>query len=154
METTIPGVRFIHDSQLGISIGYIVLPETIDVAISFTHKPGPGITGRALVKVDNFSRKTGRAITSARLKHVNARRGPPYTHRVKISRPIEDFREFDKQIRSTIYGVIDDLSKELAALHLAGAYKRADKQVNNSALSSAIRSALTRLGATPEGDQH
>ena len=154
--TSVSNVRFVHDGRLGISIGYIIQLETIDVSISFTHKPGPGVTSQASSRIDNFCKRTGRAITSARLKNISATRGPPYTYRISLNKPVEDDREFDKWVRSAIYAVIDRFKDECISRALHGSVTfegrtnrsvdyqtmQTYEQVDNNTFASAIWNAF------------
>jgi hypothetical protein len=104
METqTEIDIRYIHDTELGCTFAYTIMGTTLLGTFAFCAKPGYAYPRPQGKRPDQFSRKTGRAITSARIKqffsHTDRPNSNPYQ---VIARNIPNNLQVMRRVENTV----------------------------------------------------
>lgn len=142
--TNVP-THYIHNSHLGVSIGYRFTVGELHLAIAFTHKPGPGFTSVARSKIDQFSRPKGRSILCSRLNEVAEKGGFPEGNAYLFNTPAMDkdqIKYFNFELRDGIHKVLDSTANKYPVSYRE---MQAADQFDNIELSNEIADVVNNL---------
>lgn len=136
-------VRYIHDSVLGITLGYLFYNDMIIYNVAFTHKKNKAQGS----KPDMFSRKIGRNITSQRINDIvsfmngSARNAPSSVSMAKVGPNTKYDVELRRRIEDNIYIQIDAIK----GAHYGYNYRTTERieQLKNDYIKRVIDGVIT-----------